>query len=240
MRRVVGPFMVGVLLLGACTSAPSTTSTTSTTVAPATPAEQNAARQATVGFRALMTQAGQRLVDALNQTPPDATSARLALDEVRVLLPHDPQGRSDLDHDLANLSDPAVLTKLRSSLAGISLLLSHVVRAPSAIVGLARLEIEWVASRTPEVLESTSTFTVEDLRVTTEAARRQVATTAPLGSLVAPARLAEVEADLARLANLLDSGASPRATVQQADASIRSLSLYQQSLVGFGTTSVDP
>jgi hypothetical protein len=206
----------------------------------ATVAEQNASRVATVGFRALATQAGQRLVDALSLNPPDLEGARRALDEVRVLLPRDPQGRTELDRDLANLADPAVLIRLRSSLAGVSLLLSHVVRAPSAIAGLARLEIEWVGSRAPEVMEGTSPFTMADLRTTTLAARQQVATTEALGALVNPDGLARAEADLRRLANLLDAGASLRATTQQADASIRSLSTYQASLVGFGTTSVDP
>lgn len=241
---MVGRCLVGAVLaaLGftGCGSTASTTSSTTTTVVQATPAQQMAARTATEGFRALVTQAGQRLGAALDQHPPDVGSARLALDQIRAVLPQDPQGSSQLDLQLLDAEDPSVLVKLRSSLTGISLLLSQVVRDPSAIAVVAREEIEWVESRAPEVFDEQSPFTLEDLKVMVDAAHMVVATTGQLGTLVDPQGLALVDTDLSRLSNLLDSGAPLRQTIEQADASLRSLSLYQESLVDFGTASVDP
>jgi len=242
MRPRILPLVLCVLLLAGCGASGSGVQapTRSTTAPHATAAEEAAARQATVSLRALITQAGQRLVEALDTEPPDVDAARNAVDEVRMLLPRDPQGRSELDRQLSGVFSSSSLTASQGSLASITLLLSHVVRSPSAIAGLARLDIEWVESRAPEIAQGTSPFTQVDLEAVIHSAHVLLEDTAALGVLVAADKLARSQHDLANLEQSTSANGSLRATVTAADASIRSLSLYETALLGYGVSSVDP
>ena len=242
MRQRLSLSLLCVLILAGCGASRSGVhkTTTSTAVSHATASEEAAARQATVGSRTLVTQAGQRLAEALGTEPPNIAAARNALDEVRMLLPRDPQGRSDLDRQLSGVTSSPLLTVSQGSLASITLLLSHVVRSPSAIAGLARFDSEWVESRAPEIAKGTSPFTQQDLVTVIHSAQAVLEDTAALGVLVASDTLSRSQRDMANLEKVVRANGSLRATMAAANASIRSLSLYETALLGYGVSSVDP
>jgi hypothetical protein len=230
-RRLLGLLAIAVLT-AACSTTSSARPPATTAATQASPAEQAAALDATTGYRRLMSDAGEQLSTALTAQPPDFSSARAALDQLRSLMATD--GRPDplLATALTLGSNDASLEALAAEAPLVALISSRVTLAPADIALELQHQAEWLSEQAP--LAGTGTDSA-DLVVTAAQMARGTGLLLALGALVDPVAAERARAATSALA--IQTGttdSSVRSLVSAADLASARLGDLAAALEGYG------